>query len=684
MTSNVSDLLPEQMDELVATFETLDSNGNGVIEFEELQTALEICGFKMARYQVRDLAEKYDVKQRDGMIDFEEFRALYRELRQSDFGSNLHRMVKSRSDLMTHGSKTGSNDVKHSVRLEEQVAFADWLNKNLAADEDCQRYLPFEEDGSDLYKKCDDGIILCKVINIASPDTIDERVLNKGENLSLFKRNENITLALNSAQSLGCVVVSMGASEVVAGTQHLILGLLWQIIKVGLLADVNLAANSELRALFGTSEASIEDIRSLAPEQLLMKWVNYHLERAGSKRRIANFSDDIKDSEAYAYLLQQIIPKESGNGMHSASDILQQREHQTRAELVLQNAELVDARVFVQPSDIVAGNSNLNLAFVANLFHKFPSLPEPGEDGAEDGAGGVGAGGVGAGPIGADENHAGFGADAFLIDETREEKTYRNWMNSMGVAPRVNYLYTDLRSGLTLFHLYDLIRPGIVRWPRVHKTFHRMRENFERLENCNYAVELGRQVGFSLVGIGGEDLLEGNVTLTLALVWQLMRAYTLAILSKLAGSAAAGKRIDERAIIAWANQRLERGGKSGRLASFQDLAIADARLVLDLIDCLRPGSVNYANVLEGTTEAERLQNAKLAINLGWRAGAKIYALPEDIVEVKPKMVMTIFACLMQLDFESPATVKLAASPVSTTSNSSAGGDSLGSGSASQQ
>ena len=32
-----------------------------------------------------------------------------------------------------------------------------------------------------------------------------------------------------------------------------------------------------------------------------------------------------------------------------------------------------------------------------------------------------------------------------------------------------------------------------------------------------------------------------------------------------------------------------------------------------------------------------------------KAGARIYALPEDIAEVKPKMVMTVFACLMARD-----------------------------------
>ena len=33
-----------------------------------------------------------------------------------------------------------------------------------------------------------------------------------------------------------------------------------------------------------------------------------------------------------------------------------------------------------------------------------------------------------------------------------------------------------------------------------------------------------------------------------------------------------------------------------------------------------------------------------------KIGARIYALPEDIVEVKQKMVMTVFACLMARDY----------------------------------
>ncbi|VDO13324.1 unnamed protein product, partial [Rodentolepis nana] len=48
---------------------------------------------------------------------------------------------------------------------------------------------------------------------------------------------------------------------------------------------------------------------------------------------------------------------------------------------------------------------------------------------------------------------------------------------------------------------------------------------------------------------------------------------------------------------------------------------------------------------------QRLSNAQYAITVARRIGAKIYAVPEDITEVKPRMLMTVFACLMAIDLE---------------------------------
>ena len=49
-----------------------------------------------------------------------------------------------------------------------------------------------------------------------------------------------------------------------------------------------------------------------------------------------------------------------------------------------------------------------------------------------------------------------------------------------------------------------------------------------------------------------------------------------------------------------------------------------------------------------------MSNAKYAITTARKIGAPVYALPEDLVEVKHKMVMTVFASLMIVDMEEKA------------------------------
>ena len=74
-----------------------------------------------------------------------------------------------------------------------------------------------------------------KLINTSVPNTVDERAINKGK-LNVFTMQENQTLALNSASSIGCNIINIGAQDIMEGRPHLILGLLWQVIKVGWLS----------------------------------------------------------------------------------------------------------------------------------------------------------------------------------------------------------------------------------------------------------------------------------------------------------------------------------------------------------------------------------------------------------------------------------------------------------------
>ena len=44
---------------------------------------------------------------------------------------------------------------------------------------------------------------------------------------------------------------------------------------------------------------------------------------------------------------------------------------------MLSEADKIDCRVFVSPTDVVKGNPKLNLAFVAHLFNTYPALDQP-------------------------------------------------------------------------------------------------------------------------------------------------------------------------------------------------------------------------------------------------------------------------------------------------------------------
>lgn len=535
----------------------------------------------------------------------------------NDVAQAFKTMVSKRENLQHLGgmSEASSEGTTHSVRQEEQAAFSNWINIKLNEDPDLKHILPLDSNGDNLYEAIKDGILLCKIINFSCPDTIDERAINK-RNLTLYTKHENLTLALNSAQAIGCNIVNIDAHDLAKGKPHLSLGLLWQIIRIGIFNQINLEHCPGLVNLLGGDIDELGELMKLSPENILLRWVNHHLNKAGVARRIHNFTKDISDSEIYTHLLYQIAPQ----GADVTTEALYVRDLLQRAEIMLQQADKLGCRSFLSPQDVVSGIYKLNVAFLANLFNKYPALDVPEE------------------PIKIE-----------TIEETRAEKTWRNWMNSLGVSPFVNRLYSDLADGLVMIQLFDIIKPGSVQWSRVHKQFSRLKGFMERLENCNYSVELGRMQNFSLVGIAGQDIVECNPLLVSALVWQLMRAYTLSILSHLA-KADNGKPVDEAKIVEWVNGKLKAANKTSSIRGFNDSSISTALPVIDLVDAIKSGSINYAQVLPGSTTEEKLANSKYAISMARKIGAKVYALPEDIAEGKPKMVMTVFACLMARDY----------------------------------
>uniref|UniRef100_A0A8C4GXV6 Plastin-1 n=1 Tax=Dicentrarchus labrax TaxID=13489 RepID=A0A8C4GXV6_DICLA len=598
----------------------------------ELQELFREASFSLPGYKVREIMETFIAgdNNKDEKISFEEFVSIYQELKSKELSETFRKTITKRDGIRSFGgmSQISSEGTQHSYSDEEKVAFVNWINKALAKDPDCQHLLPMNPDDESLFTSVRDGILLCKMINLSQPDTIDERVINT-KKFATFKMTENLVLALNSASAIGCTVVSIDAHDLMAGKPHLVLGLLWQIIKVGLFADIEISRNEGLIGLLRDGE-DLDHLMSLSPEELLLRWVNHHLRNAGTQT-ISNFSEDIKvpfrthtDSRAYFYLLDQISPKAKDDYTLSVKiDMSGLNEHNLnrRAELMLKQAARMDCRQFVSPHDVTSGNSKLNMAFVANLFNMHSGLEKGQSNGIET---------------------------TQIEGETLKEKTFRNWMNSLGVSPHVNHMYRDLCDGLVILQLYEKLNVP-VNWKKVNNPpYSFLGANMKKLENCNYAVELGRDIAlFSLVGIGGENLNNGSAMHTLALVWQLMRRYTVQVLSDLGD----GDKVVDQIILNWVNTTLSKKRKDSQISSFKDKLISTSLPVIDLIDAIAPGAVKWDMVKRvdkrgRLNDADKLNNAKYAVSLARKIGARVYALPDDLVEVNPKMVLTLFACLM--------------------------------------
>ncbi|KAM7271877.1 hypothetical protein ACFE04_031091 [Oxalis oulophora] len=103
--------------------------------------------------------------------------------------------------------------------------------------------------------------------------------------LNPWERNENHTLALNSAKAIRCTVVNIGTHDFIEGRRHLVLGVISQIIKWFFFVDGLIHKPTRCR---GTNEfAGRKDL----------------IEKSAYKKIVSNFSTDIKHGKSHSPLL---------------------------------------------------------------------------------------------------------------------------------------------------------------------------------------------------------------------------------------------------------------------------------------------------------------------------------------------------------------------------------------------
>ncbi|SJX65371.1 probable SAC6-actin filament bundling protein, fimbrin [Sporisorium reilianum f. sp. reilianum] len=599
----------EEMMGLISHFRTLDVEEKGSIPKQVVIKAIQDQGD--ASYdQVRETLKEVDLDA-SGRVELDDYVDLLAKIRA---GRNASAGVVTKGKVFVKGA---TSSTQHTINEDERTEFTRHINSNLAGDVHIGSRLPIPTDTFQLFDECRDGLVLCKLINDSVPDTIDERVLNFGKGgkaPNAFQMTENNNIVITSAKAIGCSVVNIGPQDIIDGKEHLILGLVWQIIRRGLLSKIDLKNHPELYRLLDEGE-TLEEFLRLPPDQILLRWVNYHLKAANWHRRVANFSKDVSDGENYTVLLNQLKPDQCDRAPLQQSDVMQ------RAEMVLQRADAIGCRKYLTPGSMVAGNPKLNLAFVAHLFNTWPCL-EPLEE---------------APPVEIED---------FDAEGEREARVFTLWLNSLDVEPGVYNLFEDLKDGTVILQAFDKVIPGSVTWRRVSKPKEGQElSRFKAVENTNYAVDLAKASNMHIVGIQGADIVDGTKTLTLGLVWQLMRLNITKTLSSLSKG---GRGVSDADMVAWANNLVKASGKSTQIRSFKDAQLKTAVFFLDLLNALRPGIVDYALVNQGRTEDESKMNAKLAISIARKLGALIFLVPEDIIELRQRLILTFVGSLMAI------------------------------------
>ncbi|OMJ24650.1 Fimbrin [Smittium culicis] len=371
-------LKPWDIEGIIQKFNSLDLDSNGGLDQRFISKAVDSIEPGHSYDEVRAALKNVEVS-RPGIVELDEFVELIASIKSGSTASVKEKAgfegissakAFNRRTIITSKQNESS---AHTINEDEKEEFTNHINLTLDGDAHIGYRLPIDPTTMQIFDECRDGLILSKLINHSSPDTIDERVLNRGKKLSPFQITENNNVVVNSAKAIGCSVVNIGSQDLAQGRENLILGLIWQIIKIGLFANIDIKLHPELYRLLEEDE-TLEDFLKLPADAILLRWFNYHLKAAGWHRRVSNFSSDIKDSENYIVLLSQIAPNQCDRQALNVADL------SARAEMMLENASRIECRRYVSPKTIVNGNPKLNLAFVALLFNTHPCLQALEED----------------------------------------------------------------------------------------------------------------------------------------------------------------------------------------------------------------------------------------------------------------------------------------------------------------
>ena len=179
------------------------------------------------------------------------------------------------------------------------------INNKLSKDTDelVTKRLPLNPTSEDVFYQMADGHFFIKLLNLVDPDAVDLRTINQyGPSMNKFAIVTNINQAITAAKG-HIKMVGVTDHAFTDRNEHIILGVLTQLsLMIAFVKLLELRSCPEI-LLLKYEDEEVSDFLKLKPEDILIRWVNFHLAAAGQEQRISNLGKDIADSTAMTYVL---------------------------------------------------------------------------------------------------------------------------------------------------------------------------------------------------------------------------------------------------------------------------------------------------------------------------------------------------------------------------------------------
>ncbi len=224
-------------------------------------------------------------------------------------------------------------------------------------------------DEARLMEAVKDGVLLGTLINNVIPGAVDPKSLILPEHPTQYQKIENLRAAINAGVKIGCANDVLSPGMVVHGKSVLVINMIDDLRK---LKTCQVLRKSPSLMALATNKETLEDVFGLPTEELLKRWLNYHLEKSGAKGvRVNDLGKDLEDGRVYLQVMGQLDP------CRCPSKFLEETDPSKRMRHVLDCAVNIGVRHSLNVEGLMSDPQRTHTLLCCLLFNAKNGLEPP-------------------------------------------------------------------------------------------------------------------------------------------------------------------------------------------------------------------------------------------------------------------------------------------------------------------